>query len=89
MVAVLAQMMDRDDMNAGGHWWAWLIGVAVLAAIVGLVIWAVVRTTTQPSSSTPVAPGRRSAEEVLADRLARGEIDTEEYRQRLSALRDH
>jgi len=28
-----------------------------------------------------------SAEDVLADRLARGEIDTEEYRQRLSALR--
>ena len=89
MVGVLAQMMDRGDMDGGGgHWWAWLIGLAVLAVVIGLVVGAVIRTTTHPqqaSSGSP--PGRMSAEDVLADRLARGEIDTDEYRQRLGALR--
>ncbi|HYN32176.1 MAG TPA: SHOCT domain-containing protein [Ilumatobacteraceae bacterium] len=28
-----------------------------------------------------------SAQEILAERLARGEIDTDDYRQRLDALR--
>jgi putative membrane protein len=31
--------------------------------------------------------GRRSAQDVLDDRLARGEISVEEYRERLEALR--
>ena len=67
----------------------WLIGLVVLVALIGLVVWAVVRVTTHPdrSAATGAPPGRMSAEEVLADRLARGEIDVDEYRQRLSALR--
>jgi putative membrane protein len=89
MALVLAQMMDRDDVGRGGHWWGWLIGLAVLAVIVGLVVWAVRRTTSHTQSGGPASPPtRRSAEEVLTDRLARGEIEIEEYRQRLSALRD-
>jgi putative membrane protein len=36
----------------------------------------------------PTAADRPSAEQVLADRFARGEIDDQEYRERLAALRD-
>jgi putative membrane protein len=85
-------MMDRDGMHDGGdaHWWAWLIGLGVLMLLVILVVWAVLRMTqshaTGAAASAP-AP-RSSAEDVLADRLARGEINPEEYRERLAALRD-
>lgn len=92
MLPVLAQMMDRGDPRdgGGGHWWGWLIGLAVLAMIVGLVVWAVIRLTQSHATagaSPPAAP-RSSAEDLLADRLARGEIGPDEYRERLSALRE-
>lgn len=34
----------------------------------------------------PVSTATASAEQILADRLARGEIDTDDYRARLGAL---
>ena len=86
----LAQMMDRGDMNGGGgHWWGWLFGLGVLAVIIVLAVWGVTRLTqthTGPSA-TSREPSRPSAEEVLADRLARGEINEDEYRRRRDALR--
>jgi len=88
MLPVLAQVMERDDMgNGGGHWWAWLIGAVVLVILVGLVVFAVVRMTTSSGTSATNAPERRSAEDLLAERFARGEIDEDEYRRRRDALR--
>ena len=88
-MTVLAQMMDRDDMgNGGGHWWAWLIGAVVLVILVGLVAFAVVRMTAASGATSPRPSDRRSAEDLLAERFARGEIDEEEYRRRRDALRD-
>jgi putative membrane protein len=94
MAVLLAQMMDRGDMHdgGGGHWWWWLIGLGVLLALVAIVAVIVVNLTHQPSApersrTAPEAP-RSSAEQVLADRLARGEIDADEYRQRRDALRE-
>ena len=89
MDRVLVQAVSRVYVMNGHHWWRGLIALAVLAVIIGLVVWAVVRLTShrQPSAPAMAPPGRMSAEDVLADRLARGEIDSEEYRQRLSTLR--
>ena len=90
MVSVLAQMMDRDHWhNGGGHWWAWLIGLAVLALLIVLVVWAVTRITQSHSagSSASAPPSGSSAEDLLAERCARGEIDVDEYRRRRDALR--
>ena len=85
---VLAQMMDRGDMNdGGGHWWGWLIGLGALALVIVLVVWVVTRLT-QPHSAAPAVTrdlSRPSAEDLLADRLARGEIDEDEYRRRRDA----
>ena len=58
--------------------WGLLVGAVVL----------VVRTVAGPAAG-PIAPGSvtASAEQVLAERFARGEIDSEEYRRRLQTLR--
>ena len=86
---VVAQMMDRGDVDGGGgHWWAWVIGLGVLALTVVLVVWVVTRltTTNRPAPPAP-APPRRGAEDILADRFARGDIDEDEFRRRRDALR--
>ena len=89
MVTVLAQMMDRGDMGDGGsgHWWWWVIGLAVLAVLVVLVAFFVTRSAASHTAAAP-QPSRRSAEDVLADRFAHGEIDEAEYRRRRDALRE-
>lgn len=93
----LIQMMHRDWMYSSGRPWMWLIGMAMMAVFWGGIIWAIVslvRRGGNPPSSGPqsnFAPPtpRVSAEEILAERLARGEIDPDEYRHRLDALRTH
>lgn len=67
---------------------------ALLTIALGLVIAWILRST-RSSTATPGAPGptaaagraaTSSAEQILAERLARGEIDPEEYRARIEAL---
>jgi len=70
-----------------GSWWAWSLMALVMAAFWALVIWGVMwllRSTSRPSGPGPT---ERSAEAVLAERFATGEIDEAEYRSRLEALR--
>jgi putative membrane protein len=38
-----------------------------------------------PTTATPM-PGRPTAQDILAERLARGEIEPDDYRRRLDAL---
>ena len=85
MAVVLAQMWDGRDHMDGGWWWVMGIGWLLFLAFIGFLIYLLVRHHTGSTSS----PGRRStAEELLAERLARGEIDEDEYRRRRTALRE-
>jgi putative membrane protein len=59
-------------------WSLLILGIAAAARYLG-------RSRREPSS--PARPGPPTAEQVLAERFARGEIDAEEYHQRLDALR--
>ncbi|MEU3772457.1 SHOCT domain-containing protein [Streptomyces sp. NPDC032472] len=65
-----------------------LWGLIVAAAV--LVARAVRRDATDghPTPAPPTASGKE-AETLLAQRYARGEIDAEEYTQRLAVLRSH
>lgn len=68
-----------------GSAWGYVLMAVSMAAFWALVIGAVVlvvRSLDRPRSQ-PTAPG---AEDVLAARYARGEIDETEYRQRLATL---
>jgi putative membrane protein len=66
---------------AGGHviWMliSWLVGIGLL---IGLVWWIV-------SAFAGRIPRRDSPESILRRRYAAGEINTEEFEQRLAALR--
>ncbi len=64
------------------HWWAWLLGSLMMVAFWGLIIWAVWYLVAS-LGRRPEREGPRSGQDprrILDERLARGEIDSEEYR---------
>jgi putative membrane protein len=66
--------------SAGGMMLVWLV---LTALVVALVVWLVSSFARPRGSADDTGPARR----ILAERYARGELDTDEYTQRLSALR--
>ena len=80
-------------MGAGsGMGWGWVFWLLMLVGIVLVIVVAVraVGGGVRREGNTPRAeggrPGRSRAREVLDERYARGELTTEEYRERLTAL---
>jgi putative membrane protein len=74
--------------HAMGAGWILIVFAVALPALLlaaGLVITQLRRIPVEPS--LPVGPTWRGAEQILADRFARGEIDAEEYERRLRTLR--
>lgn len=86
---VLATVDDHGwgHMDGWGVGWMWLWGIAMMVLLAALFAW-MVRTVAgaQGSSRDGRQPGD-SAREILAERYARGELTTEEYRERLDNLR--
>ncbi|MGW6562185.1 SHOCT domain-containing protein [Streptomyces hydrogenans] len=75
-----------DGMNG----WGWFAMSAGTILFWGLLITAVVLIfrTLDRAAERPARQDRPAGpERILGERLARGEIDEEEYRRRLSALR--
>jgi putative membrane protein len=66
-----------------GSWTLASYGLAVLLILIGIVV-ALVALSRRTRPSGPTA--RPTATELLAQRYARGEIDDDEYFQRLSVL---
>lgn len=72
--------------------WMWLFGLLVLLGVVLLVVLAVRaigggitrRTGSRDAAARP--PARSRAREVLDERYARGELTSDEYRERLQTL---
>lgn len=72
----------------------WLITAGTMILFWGLIIAGIIalvrylggaRRTGRPDAA---GGGPTRPEEILAERLARGEIDTDEYKQRLELLRE-
>jgi putative membrane protein len=82
MLAVLAQAFEACGDHMGGGWW-WVMGIGWLVFL-GLLVGVAVVLTRHYGSSVG---NRRSAQQLLDERFARGEIDDEEYRRRRDALR--
>jgi putative membrane protein len=64
----------------------WLLAGLVVLVWLVLVLSGAWLTATRPGHRPPVPTDR--AREILADRYARGEIDVEEYRERLGRRRE-
>ncbi len=71
----------------GGHPGLWVFGGLILILLVAagaLLVWAVVRRSNTAPPPPPDPHGR--AREILAERFARGEISSEEFRERSEHL---
>lgn len=79
--------------NGWGMGWMWFIGPLIIAGTVLLVVFLLRGNVTGSpgggESTRPQVPRdeRSRAREILDERYARGEIDDEEYRDRLRHLR--
>ena len=86
--------------NGGGWWWWWwwwIVMALMMVVFWGGVIWIGVTLLRRwndhnqpPGVPTPstAAASRPSAKEILDVRLARGEIEVDDFRKRLEALTD-
>ena len=85
-----------NDGMANGNW-SWIPMMIMMIAFWGGLIWIGVTLLKRnhspqlhapgaPSAATPAQP---NAQEILAERLARGEIEPDDYRLRVEALRTH
>ncbi|MFK0156113.1 SHOCT domain-containing protein [Streptomyces sp. NPDC090493] len=84
-----------------GGWGGWFVMTVIMVLFWALVIAGVIALVRYLTSGPhnhrqqgPSAPGGprsdvRTAEDLLATRFARGEIDEDEYQRRLAVLRDH
>jgi putative membrane protein len=88
MTYLMTQPLFADTDGFGhmdGFGWG-MMGMSWLFMfiIVGLIVWAVVQTTTHSRRRDDDTTA--SAQRILAERFARGEIDDEEYRRRSDEL---
>jgi len=92
LVAFGGGMMGQGGgMMGQGGWGAWgLLGMLVpllfLGGLIALIAWVVVQLTSSRRDESTPGTREDSAEEILRQRFARGEIDAEEYEERRRIL---
>lgn len=86
-------MMDGGGL--GGMEMMWIFGLLLLVAVIVLVVVLVKAFTGgssitggRPGASRGVGAGAARGREILEERYARGELSTEEYRERLRTLEE-
>jgi len=88
---------DWNNGMGGGYGW-WILMTIMMVVFWGGLIWFAVTLVRRPNNTSHTAgPGmvaspqtnnatRKTARDILDTRLARGEIELDDYRQRLQAL---
>ena len=73
--------------------WGWLMMVfwsLIWIGFLSLIAWLALQwTRTSSQGTSPSRPSAKTARELLDERLARGEIDLDEYERRSDALDRH
>jgi putative membrane protein len=70
----------------GNYWWMGLVMMAFQLLFWGLLIWFGVALFKKVRGNSLSTYGRNDALDILRERYARGEIDTEEFRRRKEDL---
>lgn len=83
---------DWNDGMGGGSGW-WILMTIMMIVFWGGIIWFAVTLIRRPTHTSPTAApvasknvARKTAKEILDKRFARGEIELDDYRQRVQAL---
>jgi len=86
-------LTDAGDSNYYRHmdgWdggWMWLWGISMMVLFSVLIVW-LVRSNITPNSQALRPPDPADgARAILAERLAKGELSTDEYQERVDSLR--
>jgi len=82
--AIGGVVADWNDGHMGGGGGVWIFMALMMlfgVVVIGLVIWLIARGGEHRTRS-----GLENARSILAERLARGEINPDEYRERLQQL---
>ncbi len=80
----------NEGMSGGNWWWMAIMMIAFWGGLIWITVTLVRGGNYTSHPHTPGAPtpqARQSPQEILAERLARGEIEPDDYRLRLEALR--
>jgi putative membrane protein len=84
--------MYYNHMNGGGGGgWVILLVIMILLIIIivaSAAVWLFLASARRRSGGTHPQSARPNAADLLDERLARGEIGPDEYRERLAALRE-
>jgi len=78
--------------NGGGHWGLWILMIVAILVFWGALAWIIVTLLRQRGGHPdprPVAPSGTSPDplRILDERLARGEIEEEEYKRRRDLIK--
>jgi putative membrane protein len=89
--AVATRMMDWDRDAHPARTWGWIVMLLLLALIVLVTVLLVrhfaERNRVVATGGRAAPAAGRGAEDILAERFARGEIDEDDFRRRRDALR--
>ncbi|MEU7576046.1 SHOCT domain-containing protein [Streptomyces sp. NPDC041068] len=77
---------DNRDMS-GWDWFTVSTGGLLFWALIIAAVVLLVRALNRLPDRSSHTPATGSAEQILSERFARGEIDEDEYQRRLTALR--
>jgi len=69
--------------------WGYVLMTISMVLFWGFVIYGVVMLLRYVGREDRPSSRRSTPEELLAERFARGEIDQQEYRERMESLREH
>ena len=68
----------------GGAWWIWLIMILAVILIIGLLVVLLMGEDRKREDRSDIG---KSAEQILDERYARGEINEEEYKEKKKEMR--
>jgi putative membrane protein len=89
LVMYMPWMMDDQGGGWSGLWWPFmLIRLLLLGVFLSLLVWFAVRVFSREGGTTRPGATIDSAQEILRERFARGDISAEEYEKSMQTLRD-